>query len=189
MSLNGLVIFYFLKILFSDIEKLPIDIISCCEFLWCSGILDLPIIDGIYPIAFFHSVHAMSDEYYDLIFPILEEFIHHEHLILCIELIGSLIEYENRSILEHHADKNKNLLLSTREIHIHLEASRESLSFLTDTISYAEHIEISIEFTIIYLSLYSESEIVSDSESPMHRIWILAHISDELLYVSSIYTR
>ncbi len=42
----------------------------------------------------------MSNEYNNLVGLILKEFIHYEKLVFCIELIGSLIHDNDRSILE-----------------------------------------------------------------------------------------
>jgi hypothetical protein len=55
----------------------------------------------------------MCHEDNNLVFSIFQKEIHDAHLILCIELIRSFIEDENRTILEDDTYKSEYLLLST----------------------------------------------------------------------------
>jgi hypothetical protein len=73
----------------------------------------LPSFQTEYLVGSGDGIHAMSDKEDYLLVTFLQKVLHHEGFIFCIELIGSLVKYEDGAILEDDTDDCQKLVLST----------------------------------------------------------------------------
>lgn len=100
------------------------------------------ILDTIYPISSWDSTHTMRDKYDDFILLLFEEFIHHDNLILSIELIRPFIHDDYRSILKEESNKCEYLFFSSGKINLLSDSTIQSFKTFPDFISEAESLEV-----------------------------------------------
>lgn len=120
----------------------------------------------------------MGDEYDDFVCLFLYELLHHEYLVLRIELIGSLIHDDDITILEEYSDECDDLLLATGELDIIAHISIELIFDLAYLVSETELVEIAPYHLIRNRGICSEEEIFSQSSLPVHDIGYLCEERD-----------
>lgn len=115
----------------------------------------------------------MCDEYDDFICFFLHELLHHEYLVLSIELVGSLIHDDDITILEEHPDEGYDLSLATRELDIIAHIGIELIFGFSYLVPESELVEIAPYHLICNRCICSEEEILPQGRLPVHDIGYL----------------